>query len=105
MPENRAGDCLPFGSLDAVTGAIQGQEPRSGDLVGERLPVLEREHRIGRAVDDEDRHADRRERNFRARQELSLALDPRWERAAGGLRREGADQNTRENPIGKAERK
>ena len=62
VPENRAGDCLPVGSLDGVTGAIQGQEPRSADFVGERLPVLEREHRIGRALDDEGRHADRRER-------------------------------------------
>jgi hypothetical protein len=38
-----------------VTGAIQGQQPRSWDLVGERMPVLEREHPIGRAVDDEGR--------------------------------------------------
>jgi hypothetical protein len=58
VPENRAGDFLPVAWLDAVTGAIQGQEARSGDLVGERLPVLEREHWIGRAVDDEGRHAD-----------------------------------------------
>ena len=42
---------LPVGALDAVPGALERQQSRARDLLGQRLAVLEREHRIGGAVD------------------------------------------------------
>ena len=39
-------DGLPVGAIDPVTGSLQRQQPRTGDLLGQRLAVREWEHRI-----------------------------------------------------------
>ena len=62
MLEDRPRGDIPVGSIDPVTGSLQRQQPRAGDLVGQRLAVLEREHRIRGAVDHQRRHGDRGQR-------------------------------------------
>src|SRR3954447_9112361 len=57
--EDRADDVSPVGSIYAVTGSLERQQPRIWNLRRQRLAVLEREHRIRGAVDHERGHGDR----------------------------------------------
>ena len=62
MREDGAGDGLPVGSFDSVSGSVEREQPCTGDLPGQRLSVLEREHRIRRAVDHQCGDGDRGQR-------------------------------------------
>ena len=58
MLEDPAADRRPIGSIDPVAGVLKPKQPRTRDLPGERLAVLEREHRIRGAVDHQRRDID-----------------------------------------------
>src|SRR5207248_2544482 len=49
--EDRSRDGLPVGSINAVAGSFQSQQPCAWDFLGQRLSVREREHWVGGAVD------------------------------------------------------
>jgi hypothetical protein len=59
---NRASDAVVIGGVDPVPRAPELEHPRREDLLHQRLPVGEREHRVGRPVDHERRRGDRRQR-------------------------------------------
>ena len=60
--EDRVGDGLPVGSLDSVSGSLEREQPCTGNFPGERLSVLEREHRVIRAVNQQRGDGDRGQR-------------------------------------------
>ena len=59
VSEDRGHDGRPIGLVDAVAGSIERQQRGAGNLLGQRLAVREREHRVGRAVDHQRRRRDR----------------------------------------------
>src|SRR3954447_6454836 len=64
--EDRLDDVFPVGPIETVSGVVETQEPGVRDLVRERFPVADREHRIGRPVDHECGRGDRGERLVRS---------------------------------------
>src|SRR3954453_2595896 len=59
--ENRGDDHLPVVPIETVTGTLRSEELGTGNVRGQNLAMLEREHRVGGAVDDERRGSDRRQ--------------------------------------------
>jgi hypothetical protein len=57
--EDRFDDDVPVGAVDAVSGFLEPQQPGAGDLLRERLAMLDRKHRIGGAVNHEGAGGDR----------------------------------------------
>lgn len=65
MVDDGGGDGLLVCRVASVAGAPQPQQPRVGNLGGERFSVLDREHRVRGAVDNQGRRGDRRQRSRR----------------------------------------
>ena len=100
MLGDRRDDGLPVRSFDAVAGSLEHQQPRTRDLLGQGLAMLEREHRVGRAVDHQRGRADRGQRLpergivpdsvvVLQRREVACALDVAADQLAGGRLVEG----------------
>jgi len=56
--EDRPRDRRVVGRLEPMARALEAQQPRARDLLGQRDAVPDREQRVGRPVDDERRRGD-----------------------------------------------